>query len=135
MPLSEDEFTCLLIMRQGENLIRMKDTRWYQPLTTLHERGLVKPLAGHVENFVITQQGLYELTAHESGEDAMLRQMINRQGAVNANRLQVHEKMQNAVQLLGEAARLAAATTGDDPKDALRKIAHEVLERTLAGMA
>lgn len=133
MALSEDEFTCLMIMREGENLIRMKDTRWYRPLTALHERGLVKPIGN--ENFVITQQGVYELTAHESGEDAMLRQMINRQGAINANRLQVHEKMQSAVQLLGDAARLSAATTGDSPKDALRKIAHEVLERTLAGMA
>jgi hypothetical protein len=133
MPLSEDEFTCLMIMRDGENMIRMKDTRWYRPLCSLHERDLIKPIGS--ENFVITQKGLHELTAHESGEDAMLRQMINRQGAVNANRLQVHEKMQNAVQLLGDAARLSAATTGDSPKDALRKIAHEVLERALAGIA
>lgn len=133
MSLTEDEFTCLLIMREGENLIRMKDTRWYRPLNSLHERGLVKPIGS--ENYVISQQGLYELTAHESGEDAMLRQMINRQGAVNQARLEVHEKMHAAIAALSEAANLSARATGDNPKDALRKIAHEVLERALEQIA
>lgn len=135
MALSEDEFTCLMIMREGQNLISMKDTRWYRSINSLHERGLCKPLDGSANNFVITQKGIHELTAHEQGEDAMLRQMINHQGAVNAARLEVHGKMQSAIQLLADAARISSAATGDAPKDALRKIAHEVLERALAGIA
>lgn len=131
--LTEDEFTCLKIMEHGENLIRMRDTRWYRPLCSLHERDLIKPIGN--ENFVITQKGLQELIAHESGEDALLHEMINRQGQINQNRLDVHEKMHAAVKLLSDAAQLSAATTGKTPKDCLRNIAHEVLERALAGIA
>jgi len=133
MPLSDDEYTCLLIMKDGENLIRMANTRWYAPLGSLHARDLVKPIGN--ENFVINQKGALALVEHEQGLDAGLRQMINAQGAVNANRLAMHQNVHVAIDALSTAADLASKTTGESKRDALRKIAHEVLERALEKIA
>jgi hypothetical protein len=131
--LSDDEYTCLLIMKDGENLIRMRDTRWFAPLGNLYERDLVKPIGN--ENFVITQKGIHALVEHDKGLDAGLRQMINAQGAVNANRTTIHEKMHVAIDALSAAADLASKTTGESKRDALRNIVHEVLERALEKIA
>lgn len=133
MPLTDDEYTCLLIMKEGENLIRMRDTRWYAPLGSLHERGLVKPIGN--ENYVISQAGVAEIFEHESGLNGAMRRLINKQGEVQANKQAVHDKMWAAVNALSEAADLAAKTTGQSKKDALRNIAHEVLERALEKIA
>jgi len=133
MPLSDDEYTCLLIMKDGENLIRMRDTRWYRPLCDLYERGLVKPIGN--ENFVISQAGQHALVEHEHGLDAGLRHLINTQGAVNANRVEMYQKMHVAIDALSSAADIASKTTGESKRDALRNIAHEVLERALEKIA
>lgn len=133
MPLSDDEYTCLMIMKDGENLIRMRDTRWYRPLCNLYERDLVKPIGN--ENFVITQKGTHALVEHEQGLDAGLRQTINAQGAINANRIEMHQKMHVAIDALSAAAAIASKTTGESKRDALRNIAHEVLERALEKIA
>lgn len=131
MALSDDEYTCLMIMKDGENLIRMKNTRWDGALGKLHEQGFVKLLAGHANNFVITQVGLQELVAHEHGLDGVLTQVITGHIAVNNARMMMQDKMRTAVDALVEAADIASRTTGESKKDALRKIAHEVLEHAL----
>lgn len=135
MSLTDDEYTCLLIMENGENLIRMQNTRWYKPLGDMHARGLVKPLPGMVENYVITQAGQIALIERERGQDSAVRELINRQGEINANRQALHTKMWEAIGALSDAAELASKTTGESRKDALRKIAHEVLERALEKIA
>lgn len=133
MPLSDDEYTCLLIMKDGENLIRMRDTRWYRPLCDLYERGLVKPIGN--ENFVITQKGTHALVEHEEGLDGALTKTINAHIAVNNARVHMMEHMRSAVESLRCAAEVASRTTGESKRDALRNIAHEVLERALEKIA
>lgn len=133
MPLTDDEYTCLLIMRDGENLIRMRETRWYAPLCSLHEKDLVKPIGN--ENFVITQKGSRALVEHEKGLDGVFTQVVHAHVAVNNARVAMLEKMRTAVDSLSDAAEIAARTTGGSRRDALRKIAHEVLERALEKIA
>lgn len=129
MPLTDDEYTCLLIMKDGENLIRMQNTRWYGSLNALHARDLVKPIGN--ENFVITQKGSHALVEQESGLDGELNALITGHIAVNNARVSMQTKMREAVDALAGAADIASRTTGESKKDALRKIAHEVLEHAL----
>lgn len=133
MPLTDDEYTCLMIMKDGENLIRMRDTRWFKPLGSLHEQALVKPIGN--ENFVITQKGSHALVEHERGLDAGLDQVVRAQVAVNNARVLMAEHMSTAVDSLSSAADIASRTTGESRKDALRKIAHEVIENALRRIA
>ena len=122
MSLTDDEYTCLLIMKDGENLIRMRDTRWYHSLNSLHERDLVKPLAGHVDNFVITQRGGRALVEHERGLDGALNDVVRSHTSANNARVMMQDKMREAVDALAQAADIASRTTGESKKDALRKI-------------
>jgi len=135
MPLSDDEYTCLMIMQHGENLIRMPNTRWHAPLGSLHEKGFVKPLHGHVNNFIITEAGLAAAAEREQANDDALTRVLHRHIEVNNARVHMQEKMWAAVNALSEAADIASKTMGDSKKDALRKIAHEVLERALEKIA
>lgn len=129
MPLSEDEFTCLMIMREGENMIRMRDTRWYRPLTSLHERGLAKPIGN--ENFVISQAGQHALVEHEQGVDAGIRKLIVQQGELTAGQKVIHAKMHEAIDSIVVAARTGAQITGEPVERELEKIGREVLTRAL----
>jgi len=133
MPLTDDEYTCLLIMKDGENLIRMRDTRWYAPLGSLHEKAFIKPIGGN--NFVISQAGVQALAAHDQIQDQALTGTINAYIAANNARVIMQQKMREAVDLLASAADIASRTTGESKKDALRKIAHEVLEHALGRIA
>lgn len=131
--LTDDEYTCLLIMKDGENLIRMRDTRWYAPLGKLHEKGFAKPIGGN--NFVISQAGVHALVEHEQGLDGVLTQTIHAHIAVNNARVTMLDQMRTAVDCLSTAAEIASKTTGESKREALRKIAHEVLERALEKIA
>lgn len=133
MPLTDDEYTCLLIMKDGENLIRMRDTRWYAPLGSLHERGLVKPIGN--ENYIISQLGLAAAVEHERGLDSALDTTIRKHIEVNNTRVHMLDHMRSAVESLRCAAECASRATGQSKKDALRNIAHEVLERALEKIA
>lgn len=133
MSLTDDEYTCLLIMKDGENLIRMQHTRWYASLGALHERDLVKPIGNN--NFVITQKGGHALVDHEQGLDGVLNTAIMGHIAINNARVSMQDKMREAVDALAQAADIASRTTGESKKDALRKIAHEVLEHALGRIA
>lgn len=133
MSLSDDEYTCLMIMETGENLIRMRDTRWYGALGKLHEKGLAKPIGN--ENFVISQAGSLALVEHERQLDGALDTAVRGHIAANNARVMMLEKMRTAVDALSESAEIASRTTGESKRDALRKIAHEVLERALEKIA
>lgn len=131
--LTDDEYTCLLIMKDGENLIRMHDTRWYASLGSLHERDLVKPIGN--DNFVITQKGIHALVQHDQALDGAFTDVVRAHVAVNNARVLMLDQMKAAVDSLSSAAEIASKTTGESKRDALRKIAHEVLERALEKIA
>lgn len=133
MSLTDDEYTCLLIMKDGENLIRMRDTRWYGSINSLEAKGYAKPIGN--ENFVISQAGLVALAQHERSLDGVLTQAANASIGVHNARIMMGDQMRGAVDSLSSAAEIASRTTGESKRDALRKIAHEVLERALEKIA
>jgi len=125
--MTEDEYACLMIMAEGQNLIRMRNTRWFAPLNSLEAKGWCKPIGN--ENFVITQQGMDALEGHEKTLDGDLRQAITKQGQVNSARQAVHSKMQDALALVVDASRMSALTTGQSEKHCLAQIINEITLR------
>lgn len=125
--MTNDEYTCLMIMAEGQNLIRMKDTRWYGALNSLETKGWCKPIGN--ENFVITEAGRAALAGHEETEDAILRKQLTIQGKIQENRQAVHAKMQEAIAALVSAVRIAALTTGESEKTCFNKLVAEIALR------
>lgn len=132
MALTDDEYTCLMIMKDGENLIRMRDTRWYRPLTDLDGRGLIKAIGN--ENFVITHKGLAALQDHEQMLHGEIQQRLGPATGLTATQRAIHRKMQDAITALVDAARAGANVTGETPVRELEKIGREVLTRALAAL-
>lgn len=133
MPLTDDEYSCLMIMAQGQNLIRMKDTRWYAPLTSLHEHGYTRNIGN--ENYVINASGTAALAEHEKSLDGDLGRLIESHGKINNARHHMQSCMNDAANALVAAARAGAAATGESPQGALIKIMPEVeaaVKRALA---
>jgi hypothetical protein len=110
--LTQDEFTCLMIMAEGASLAAIG--RWEKPLDCLVERGLA---SRHDKfNNAITPAGRMALDERETGDAK----------AVLANAAQVtaaHEvalaNVEQAAKNLAAAARATAPVTGDDPNTAL----------------
>ncbi len=126
--MTDDEYTCLMIMAEGQNLIRMRDTRWFAPLNSLEAKGWCKPIGN--ENFVITQQGTAALAGHEETLEGGLRDLITIQGKTNSARQAVHSKMQEALGMIVDAARMSALTTGQSEKACCDQIIHELIVRS-----
>lgn len=124
MPLSDDEYSCLMIMATGQNLIRMRDTRWHAPLNSLEAKGFCKPIGN--ENFVITRDGHMALQGHQETLDGDLRNTITKHGQVQDARHAVHAKMQTALAAVVDGARMAALTTGAPEKSCLKDIMREI---------
>jgi hypothetical protein len=122
--LTDDEYSCLMIMQNGMNLIRMRNDRWHVSLTSLYSKSLIKPIGN--ENFVINDAGLQALAAHEKFLDADLGKTIEAHASITNRRQHVLTKMNEAQLALVEASRLAAQTTGESPASALRKCIAEV---------
>lgn len=131
MPLTDDEYACLMIMAEGQNLIAMRDTRWYAPLMSLHAKDFCKGIGN--SNYVITQRGQAAITGHEETLTGDLRQTITRHGQINESRQAVHAKMQTALAALVDASQMAALTTGNAPAACLIAIIDEL--RLRAGEA
>jgi len=125
--MTNDEYTCLMIMAEGQNLIRMKDTRWYGALNALEAKGWCKPIGN--ENFVITEAGRAALAGHEETEDAILRRQLTIQGKIQENRQAVHAKMLEAIAALVSAAQISSLTTGESEKTCFNKLISEVTLR------
>lgn len=124
MPLTDDEYSCLMIMAEGQNLIAMRDTRWYASLMSLHAKDFCKGIGN--ENYVITERGRAALTGHEETLEGDLRQVITTHGQVQNARQAVHAKMQTALAALVDGARMAALTTGAPPVACLKDMLREV---------
>lgn len=122
--LTDDEYSCLMIMAQGQNLIAMRDTRWYAPLMSLHAKDYCKGIGNN--NYIITQRGQQALDGHEQTLNGELRQMITKHGQIQESRQAVHSKMQVARNALVEGARMAALTTGKSETACLRDMVNEV---------
>lgn len=122
--LTEDEYACLMIMAEGQNLIAMQNTRWYAPLMSLHQKDFCKPIGNN--NYVITQRGQAALQGHEETMNGELRREVTRQGGLQESRQAVHAKMQTALGAVIDGARMAALTTGKSETTCLRQIIHEV---------
>ena len=124
MPLTDDEYSCLMIMAEGQNLIAMRDTRWYRPLMSLHAKDFCKGIGN--ENYVITQRGHAALAGHEESLNGELRQMITKHGQVQEHRQAVHAKMQEALAAVVAGARIAALTTGKSEMACLQEMIREI---------
>jgi hypothetical protein len=122
--LTEDEYACLMIMAEGQNLIAMKDTRWFAPLMSLHEKDFCKGIGNN--NYVITQRGQHALQGHEETLNGDLRKAITTHGKINENRIAVHSKMQHALTEIVSAAQMSALTTGKGEAACLRQIMQEI---------
>lgn len=122
--LTEDEHACLMIMAEGQNLIAMRDTRWYAPLMSLHAKDFCKGIGNN--NYVITQRGQHALQGHEETLNGDLRTMITKQGQINENRIAVHAKMQTVLQGLVSAAQMSALVTGQSEASCLKQIMQEI---------
>lgn len=122
--LTEDEYSCLMIMAEGQNLIAMRDTRWHAPLMSLHAKDFCKPIGNN--NYVITQRGQQALAGHEESLNGELRQLITKHGQVQESRQLVHSKMQAALAAIVEGARMSALTTGSTEAACLKQIMQEI---------
>ena len=125
--MTNDEYTCLMIMSEGQNLIRMKNTRWYGALNSLEAKGWCKPIGN--ENFVITEQGLAALAGHEDTLNTQLRHELTAQSAIQEQRRALLAKMQDAVTAVLAAARIASLATGDSEPVAVTKLLAELKMR------
>lgn len=124
MPLNNDEYTCLMIMAEGQNLIRMRNTRWFDAINTLEAKDFCKPIGN--ENFVITQRGTTALAGHEETLNGDLRKTIVAHGRVNEQRQAMHAKMQEALSAVLASVEIAALTTGKSKEFCLGEILHEL---------
>lgn len=122
--LTDDEYTCLMIMAEGQNLIAMQNTRWHDPLLSLAAKDFCKGIGNN--NYVITQRGHHALQGHEESLTGDLRQVITKQGQINESRIAVHSKMQHALTEMVSAARMAALTTGKSEKSCFHDMMHEI---------
>ncbi len=125
--MTNDEYTCLMIMGEGQNLIRMRDTRWWGALNSLEAKGWCKPIGN--ENFVITEQGRAALAGHEETLDGELRRTLTVQSRIQENQRAMHAKMQEAIAALVSAAQIAALTTGESEGTCFNKLVAEITLR------
>lgn len=131
MALTDDEYSCLMIMGQGQNLIRMRDTRWYAPLTSLQAKGFCKSIGN--ENFVISAEGEAALAEHETGLEDDLRLTLNAGRRLNNVRTHMLSCLNDATNSVVSAARAAHEATGESFPSAINKILDEI--RIAAGKA
>lgn len=124
MPLADDEYTCLMIMAEGQNLIRMRNTRWYDALNNLEAKDFCKPVGN--ENFVITQRATAALAGHEETLNGDLRKVIMAHGRINEQRQAMHAKMQEALSAVLAGVEIAALTTGKTKEFCLGELLHEI---------
>ena len=125
--MTNDEYTCLMIMAEGQNLIRMKDTRWYGALNALEAKGWCKPIGS--ENFVITEAGRAALGGHEETLDAEIRHTLVKQGELRQHQHAMQARMRDAISAVLAAARIAAMLTGDSEQTAVAKLTAELKAR------
>lgn len=132
--LTEDEYTCLMILNEGGPLIYMKDTRWASPLDSLEAKQYAA-VGGHLfaqtgnKNFKITAMGKRALADHEKGHDEGLAALIERTGDISRLQASMREKMMQAGALLVEAARLGAKATSQSEFHAFSQILDEIKRR------
>lgn len=132
--LTEDEYTCLMILNQGGPLIYMKDTRWALSLVSLEAKQYAEVDANLTrqtgnKNFKITAMGKRALVDHEKGHDEVFAALINRTGDISRLQASMREKMMQAGALLVEAARLGAKVTGQSEAHAMQQILDEITSR------
>lgn len=132
--LTEDEYTCLMILNEGGPLIYMKDTRWASSLVSLEAKEYAVADANLSrdtgnKNFKITAMGKRALADHEKSHDEALASLINRTGEISRLHATMREKVMAAGALLVEAARVAAKATGDSETHALNQILDEIKRR------
>lgn len=128
MALTDDEYSCLMIMAEGQNLIRMKGTRWEKPLTSLHAKRYCRPIGS--DNFVITDLGRAVCAEREHEDDAAIDDMLRKSIGVNNARHQYLASMKTAVDAVVLAAKAASVGTGDSFSAAIDKILAEIKEET-----
>jgi hypothetical protein len=129
MSLTHDEYTCLMIMAEGQNLIAMKDTRWHAPLMSLHAKDFCKGVGNN--NYVISERGRRAVEGHEETLSADIRQLVTKQRQVQESRQAVHAKMQTALAAIVEAAQMSALTTGNSETHCMGQIMQEIQARAL----
>lgn len=132
--LTEDEYTCLMILNEGGPLIYMKDTRWGPSLLSLADKGYAEidhDLSRQTgnKNYRLTAMGRRALADREGSEEGMLRSMITQHGRINDARGAIHTLMTDARGKIVDAARKSSEVTGDSPTNCLRKILAELTLR------
>lgn len=132
--LTEDEYTCLMILNEGGPLIYMKDTRWASSLVSLEAKEYAVADANLSrdtgnKNFKITAMGKRALADHEKGHDEALAALVNRTADISRLKATMREKMMQAGTLLVEAARLGAKATGQSEAHAMQQILDEIASR------
>lgn len=125
--LTDDEYTCLMIMNEGQNLIAMENTRWNPSIKSLARKGYATTIGNN--NYVITDSGRHACEDREHKNDQALTDLAR--GAISVHNAQITTRnfMAEAKANLVKAAHAASAATGDTPSQSLRKCLAEVALR------
>lgn len=128
MPLTDDEFTLLLIAKEGQSLAAIG--RWEKSVDSLVERGL---LHRHDKfNNIITPKGRTVCEQRDTEDAAALVEVASRDhGKTQEVQARIQDFIAQAALLLAEAAKTSALLTNDEPKTAARKWADVLLKRTI----
>ena len=127
-PLTDDEFTLLLIAKEGESLAAIG--RWEKSVDHLVEQGLL--LRQDKFNNTITAKGITACEERENDDArAMVEVSTRDMGKAQEVQARIQDFIQQAAQLLAEASKTSALLTGDNPKLAAKRWAIILLERTI----
>lgn len=126
-PLTQDEYTCLLIAAQGEYLAPIG--RWEKSIQSLTAKGLM--FRGDAVNYGITQEGRSAVAAAERDDDRALTEVLQKvQGAAQTQKT-IQDFAEQAAHLLADGAKASSAITGDLPAVAATNWSVVILKRAL----
>lgn len=120
--LLDDEYTCLMIMAQGESLAAIG--RWEKACCSLVEKGLA--IRHDKFNHSITDAGRQACGEREQADDDALRRLVPQ---IKIAQDSARGHVEAAAQHLARAALASAPVTGDAPETALVAWNLEVLKR------
>lgn len=125
MSLTQDEYTILLIARDGQSLAAIG--RWEKPVNALTERGLLERFDKF--NHIITAAGRKEVDRTDDEVAADL--IVAANPDVSAVQKRIQEFIAQAAELLAQAARTSAVVSGDTPSAAAKRWSDVLLARAM----
>ena len=123
-PLSDDEFTVLLIAAEDQSM--MPIGRWRAPVESLLARGYLRSLDRF--NNVITPEGRKAIEARNADDASAIGQAYRQ---VADAQVEARRAVEEAAQALAHAARVSVGATGDRLDTAVLNWNGELLRRAL----